>query len=284
MRYLIFIVLAFASQSVWALGQLGHQLVCQLAFDNLSKQHQQQINQLLQQLPVDEQRMLNRYVRADESSPITFAKSCTWADAIKKQPQYQQFKTWHFVNVARDIEHITDNVCQRDCVTAAIPYHLNQVKTLADGRQKLEALMFLGHWLGDIHQPLHVSFADDWGGNKITVPSIDGRCTNMHWLWDECLLTRSNLSYEQLLSALHQQWQRSPIQQWQQSRVSQWADESLQLVRSPELGYCTLHDQLCDMPNPVQLVSNYQDKFFPVLMQRMVQASARLSFLLDHNL
>jgi hypothetical protein len=33
--------------------------------------------------------------------------------------------------------------------------------------QKLASLKFLGHWVGDIHQPLHVSFEDDWGGSSL---------------------------------------------------------------------------------------------------------------------
>jgi hypothetical protein len=47
-------------------------------------------------------------------------------------------------------------------------------------------LKFLGHWVGEIHQPLHVSFEDDRGGNGILVTGICG--TNLHAAWDTCLV------------------------------------------------------------------------------------------------
>jgi hypothetical protein len=50
----------------------------------------------------------------------------------------------------------------------------------------LIALKSLGHWVGDIHQPLHVSFLDDRGGNTIRT---SGQCPgNLHAVWDNCLV------------------------------------------------------------------------------------------------
>jgi S1/P1 Nuclease len=48
---------------------------------------------------------------------------------------------------------------------------------------RLIVLKSVGHWVGDIHQPLHVSFVDDRGGNNIRV---SGQCAgNLHATWDE---------------------------------------------------------------------------------------------------
>ena len=67
---------------------------------------------------------------------------------------------------------------------------LNDSKILASKAAKkvdrLLALKFLGHWVGDIHPPLHVSFEDDRGGNNIRV---SGRCSGkLHSTWDTCLV------------------------------------------------------------------------------------------------
>jgi len=49
------------------------------------------------------------------------------------------------------------------------------LRTSTDDQAKLASLKYLGHWVGDIHQPLHVSFADDRGGNFIRE---SGPCVN----------------------------------------------------------------------------------------------------------
>jgi hypothetical protein len=59
----------------------------------------------------------------------------------------------------------------------------------ANPAQKLASLKFFGHWVGDIHQPLHISFKDDRGGNNITVV---GECQGeLHAAWDSCLVVKA---------------------------------------------------------------------------------------------
>jgi len=51
---------------------------------------------------------------------------------------------------------------------------------------KLDALKFLGHWVADVHKPMHVSFKDDRGGNRI---KESGPCErNLHAVWDSCIV------------------------------------------------------------------------------------------------
>src|SRR5260370_36089555 len=59
----------------------------------------------------------------------------------------------------------------------------------ASQAKKLGSLKFLGHWVGDIHQPLHVSFEDDRGGNNVLVT---GECgSNLQSAWDTCLVLKA---------------------------------------------------------------------------------------------
>jgi hypothetical protein len=52
--------------------------------------------------------------------------------------------------------------------------------------ERLQLLKTLGHWVGDIHQPFHVSFADDRGGNLV---AIAGPCRHgLHAVWDACII------------------------------------------------------------------------------------------------
>src|SRR5262245_45147476 len=54
---------------------------------------------------------------------------------------------------------------------------------------RLMALKFLGHFTGDIHQPLHMSFEGDLGGNQVNVSGLCSR--NLHSAWDTCLVGKA---------------------------------------------------------------------------------------------
>jgi S1/P1 Nuclease len=75
------------------------------------------------------------------------------------------------VNLLRDPDGIGDDPCPLadECVATAIASDLSVLRSDADDNAKLAALESLGHWVGDVHQPLHVSFEDDRGGNSIKV-------------------------------------------------------------------------------------------------------------------
>ena len=47
-----------------------------------------------------------------------------------------------------------------------------------------EAMWFIGHFVGDIHQPMHVGYPEDLGGNRHYLEFENGKRTNMHKLWD----------------------------------------------------------------------------------------------------
>jgi hypothetical protein len=86
----------------FALGKLGHQIVCQLAFEHLPLTKQTQISTLLKIIPKKHQRLINNYNYKKQDSPITFANACTWADAIKRLESFKAYSSWHYMNVPRN--------------------------------------------------------------------------------------------------------------------------------------------------------------------------------------
>lgn len=286
-KLLIFIFLSFISLSSFALGQLGHQVVCDLAYNELPQTQQQQINQLLTAMPKAHRIKLNRYMNQDDNAAITFAKSCVWADAIKKQADYKKFEKWHFMNVPRTAKAITTNACNKDCIGQAVNIHQQEVSTAQEPWQKLQALMFLGHWLGDIHQPLHVSYANDWGGNKIKITKRSNvRCETLHWYWDDCVLSRQNKNYGEWLSQLQPMTAAQSVKTFSTQSPWKWADESYQIVTSSAFKYCDKRNGACRSPrgNKVTLPRDYQTTFAPIINQRMVLAGKRLAQLLGLTL
>ncbi|QQL50125.1 S1/P1 nuclease [Mucilaginibacter ginkgonis] len=59
--------------------------------------------------------------------------------------------------------------------------------------QKVDALKFLVHYIGGIHQPMHISHKEDKGGNTIQL-QFDGKGTNLHSLWDSKLIDKQGLT------------------------------------------------------------------------------------------
>jgi len=283
------ILLLITSNASYALGKLGHQVVCQLAFDNLPIAKQQKITQLLATLSKKDVEQINRYNYQKKDAAITFSKACTWADAIKKEPEYKQYKTWHYLNLARSDDKVTTNTCKENCISQAVEIHNRQLTTAENNQEKLEALMFLGHWLGDIHQPLHVSYGDDLGGNRRSITIPHDKCNNLHWLWDSCLLVAKSNDikqvdrYVQLMSTLSDQWQSAPIQQWQNQSTLTWANESLTLIREASFKYCKMNKQgSCNKLSAkvIHLPESYVVHYQPILEQRILQAAVRLNGLL----
>lgn len=283
---LLLISLSLIAFNSMALGQLGHQVVCQLGFEQLPISQQEQINQLLKSMPKSHQKRLNKYTNSPQNDVITFAKSCVWADAIKKHDDYKQFEKWHYLNVSRHTQKITTNACQQNCIAQAVIIHQQQLATANNPWRKLQALMFLGHWLGDIHQPLHISYASDWGGNKIKISAKSNvRCKTLHWYWDDCVLSRQNRSFTQWVTLLTNV-KKQKVSVWNPEDVWHWADESYQVVTSEDFKYCIKDNGKCRSPrgNKITLPEGYQAQFAPIINQRMVLAGKRLSDVLQQSL
>ncbi len=306
------VLFSFFTPKAFALGKVGHQVICQLAFDNLSSNTKNKVNSMLSGLSNKHKKLINKYNHSSTKSEVTFAESCTWADAIKKDKSFDKYKSWHYLNVDRNETEVTEQTCAKNCITAAIQLHkaiLSEssasTSTKDNSWEKLQALMFLGHWFGDIHQPMHINFASDLGGNRTKIsmlnPQANGKefvkCNNMHWLWDECLLypkTESKShdhSNQGLFNVLHnklsKQWPLAPVSQWQKDSVYTWATESLNITRSADLLYCELNNKNYCLPiekNIITLPSSYQDDHQGILEKRMLQASVRLAYTLENTL
>ncbi|WP_394175720.1 S1/P1 nuclease [Thalassotalea litorea] len=234
----------FSGNISYALGQSGHQIVCQLAFDNLPPPQQRSLMAWVAQIPAKDKRRINRALHRDKDTSLVFADASVWADAIRDIEDYNEFSPWHYLNVQRDSSKIANVNCPRGCIVQAIITHDQHWRQKPDAKDRLQALLFISHWIADIHQPLHVSFQSDRGGNTTQVIDNSGQCSNLHQIWDTCLVNDIGLT--------SQQWQKSFID-YQKTRVNQsnlsnpaltlelvvgWANESLSISRHPDVQYC----------------------------------------------
>jgi hypothetical protein len=154
----------------------------------------------------------------------------------------------------------------------------------ASQAQKLASLKFLGHWVGDIHQPLHVSFEDDRGGNSILVTGICG--TNLHSAWDTCLVLKAvGEDVDEAATELMKTITPARIESWTHSAPMDWGNESFAIAEQAQTRYCIRQDASCEHPSgKVTIDAAYVLANTPIVRERLQRAGVRLAHLLDATL
>jgi nuclease S1 len=151
----------------------------------------------------------------------------------------------------------------------------------ASQTQKLASLKFLGHWVGDIHQPLHVSFEDDRGGNNVMVM---GECgPNLHSAWDTCLVLKAvGEDVGEAATELMKSITPAEIESWTHSTPMDWANESFAIAERAQTKYCSRQGAVCDHPaGKVQIDAAYVAANVPIVKEQLQRAGVRLAHLLD---
>ena len=256
------LMVAASGPPALAWGDLGHKVICEIAYRRASPATRAEIDKLIRTDP-------------DYSS---FADACTWADHPRKRAAE------HFVNLARDSQGLTTQDCPgaAACVVSAIREDFARLasKTTSPA-DRLVALKFLGHWVGDVHQPLHVSFEDDRGGNRI---HVTGKCpSNLHAAWDTCLVHHAvgddpGAAASELLRSITP----SQAQDWARASPKDWANESFAVTRSPSLRYCVLTTGSCHpISSPLRIDDAYIATTIPIVKEQLAKAGIRLAIILD---
>ena len=256
MRRLFACLLLFACAPVaLAWGELGHRLVGDLATAELSADARAEIVRLL----------------ATEAEP-TLAGVAIWADRLRDSDpaRYKATAHWHSVDIA---EHGCDyqpgRDCSGGCVVDAI---LAQTRILADRSrpraERADALKFVVHFVGDIHQPLHGGYAADRGGNQYQIQYRD-RGDNLHWLWDSLMLDDIGQDrYLRKLAALPLAVSLPAIVL--PPDAAGWARESCAIVRRPDF-----------YPDSHTISDAYVARWRPLAEERLRLAGSRLAMLLN---
>jgi len=193
-------------------------------------------------------------------------------------------KPEHFINLPRDSKGLKSDQCPTadKCVLTAI---LNDSEVLSSRNEKaadrLIALKFLGHWVGDIHQPLHVSFEDDRGGNSVLVT---GLCdANLHSAWDTCLVLKAvGEDVGEAATELLKTITPARIESWTHSAPMDWANESFAIAEQARTEYCIRQGASCDHPSgKVKIDAAYVAVNTPIVREQLQKAGVRLAHMLD---
>ncbi|MGQ0801482.1 MAG: S1/P1 nuclease [Pseudomarimonas sp.] len=252
----LFLLIAclLASSHALGWGGPGHAVIGNLAERQLSPAALAEVRRLL----------------IDEPKP-TLAAVANWADGIREDPAWQWTIPMHWVTFADSrCREVLPAACKQGlCVDRAVQRFRDDLANRELSRaQRAQALKFVVHFVGDVHQPLHASYRSDQGGNDFQI-SIDGTGTNLHAVWDRRVL---GIEWTDVDSATER------LQLTGRHRATgnprSWSRESCQLV-----------DALSLYPaKPGRLPKDYLLRMRPHAEQRIQQAAARLAALLEEAL
>ena len=247
-RAVLCALLLAAPTAAFAWGPNGHRIVGQIAANHLTDEAARAVVCLI--------------------GPETLAQVSTWPDEIRSNPEWKRATPWHFLSID---DGETLETTQRDPAGDALEAMQRFEGVLRDPQAtpqaKGEALRFLVHFVGDVHQPLHVGRRADRGGNSIEAVWFAEK-TNLHSVWDGQLIENEKLSFSEFAAFIDHPTLEE-IKTWQGSTYADWILESKALrdrvyrIGDGKLGFQYAYDNI------------------PVVKRRLLQAGVRLAGVLN---
>lgn len=260
----VVLIILLAAPLAHAWGPMGHSVVAELAQRHLSPAAQAEVLRLL----------------APEHT-MRLADIANWSDRIRNDPAQQALwkrtSRLHYINFrSSDCDYVPPRDCRDgDCIVGALAHY---VAVLGDRTQsddvRREALKFVVHFVGDVHQPLHAGYRGDKGGNAYQV-QFDGKGTNLHKVWDSGLLLTHAKDWQSYARELDARGPVSlpPAVAPLDNPYAQWAEESCRITARP--GFYPSHRRIGQAYVAAEL---------PTAERRLREAGRRLADVLNLDL
>jgi len=278
-----------------AWGDLGHRIVGAVAQQELMRNYPAAWRKIEALLATD----------TDSLTPPDFPSRAMWADKYAQsdrdgdRKRYDATWRWHFANVNVDAPDFTTpcdpalsagEPASRGpadaCVLDKIDQFTRELSSQASPpAERLLALKFLMHFVGDVHQPLHVAEHDnDKGGNLVPVlPAGKHASESLHLYWDVDLVDRLGSDAEAIAHGLLDRF-KGKTAEWAGGTLTDWARESNALARSTAYAIprTTVADE--DGKQATPLDDHYAETSSVVAAEQLTKAGLRLARLLGQAL
>ncbi|HXJ93211.1 MAG TPA: S1/P1 nuclease [Terriglobia bacterium] len=201
----------------------------------------------------------------------------SWADDYRRD--HRETGPWHYIDIplADTSVDLAKECPNGDCVIVKTEEFLGVLKDpSADAVKKADALRFVIHFVGDLHQPLHDADNGDKGGNERHV-IFDGKPDNLHWVWDTGLLEHINHDPQALAAELERQITPQERTAWERGTITDWVLEGHHVAVTVAYG-----DLGSD--NPAVIGASYEAQADLVIETQLEKAGVRLAELLDQGL
>jgi hypothetical protein len=218
----------------------------------------------------------------------------TWADEYKRS--HPNTGPWHYINLPARINVSASDLSKYRVSNGRYPKDniLDQIKkNIAELKsdnvslyQKQNDLKFLIHFIGDLHQPLHIADDRDRGGNQKEVRffspssrSHQGRALHLHALWDNLIEARTSDYPENLAAAFERDITPFKIRTWDSGSLEDWTMESYAVAKN------FIYSSLPPGPTPDKVIYplplGYYSVMRPLCNQQIEKAGVRLAFILE---
>jgi hypothetical protein len=228
-------------------GKTGHRVVGQIAENHLTPKAFQAVRDLL--------------------GAESLAAVSNWADEIRSDPNWKVADPWHYVNIPDGQTYAAmEKNPAGDILEALRRFDAVLRDPAAPKQKKIEALKFMVHLVGDLHQPLHAGKRDDLGGNRTVVTWFRGtEPTNLHAVWDERLIEQENLSFTEWARFLDTATEMR-VKDWQSTGYEVWMEESY-----------ALRGKAYEFKPELPLSYDYVYRNLPIVKMRLLQGGVRLA-------
>jgi hypothetical protein len=256
-RLLVVFSTVLLSSLGWGWGREGHQIIAAIAEDHLDETTKVMIQSLIG----------NNHLYSVAS----------WADDVRKDRR--ETGPWHYVNIPFGSKFAASRDCAlpHGCVVAKID---DFVKVLTDKKapreERAEALKFLVHFVGDIHQPMHAA-KEAAGGNGVHVSFLSSnRCgpydCNLHAVWDTSMILHAGMKREEYAWHEEELIRADKLDGQAGGTPEQWANESVMLA------------QVAWVQDGTNLDEGYYQREIQVADRQMALAGMRLAKLLNESI
>lgn len=175
----LFTVLSLIPHKTLAWGKKGHALVAEVAFNYLDNDTKKNVLGYLDGMSIED--------------------AANWMDDIKDDKSYDYMKPYHYANIDKGQEVIEKSGSNIIYILNQTIKELQNNKNLTKQEIKIKILIIF-HLVGDLHQPLHVGYGSDKGGNTVQI-NYKGQGTNLHSFWDSGIISDQKVSFEDCLNA-----------------------------------------------------------------------------------
>ncbi|TPG15500.1 S1/P1 nuclease [Sphingomonas oligophenolica] len=272
------LALAAPANAYW---EYGHETVARIAMANVTPRTRAAVKRLLAATPE---------LGTPECPATTIERASTWADCVKplKDPngksRFGYAYNWHFqdVNICRPFT--LEEACKDgNCVSAQITRDVAILKhKRTSQKERAQALVFLIHFVGDLHQPLHAGEKDDKGGNDVAAAYgiYSPKRFNLHSIWDGTLAERAITTGPSLI----RRYPPAVKARIAAGDVTDWSRESWQVAHDSVYATALGGDPCAPSPAKVTLSETTIEQLIPVARLEIERGGLRLAKLLDRAL
>jgi len=277
---------AATPQPALAWGDEGHEIVALVAQAFLDPDVRSKVNGLLA-------------TDTDSLTQHDIASEATWADKFRdsnRNGSREKTHLWHFVDIEISNPNL-DRACferpqipagtvasngpAQDCVVDKVEEFAAELSfPTTDPEERIIALKFLLHFVGDLHQPLHSSDDNDRGGNDKRVMAPGLKAGNLHHFWDTEFVDQLGIDARSIASDLIGHISKAQEQDWSQGTPADWAQEAFKIARDDAYGQLP-------QPNARQsylLTDDYISMATQDVGVQLSKAGVRLAFILNKAL